>query len=149
MISGTTEEHIPLFNTNLTETMDKASKLMLTSVQRNFGEGGRPKWKDLKKGGQSFLYQKGNLLRGIHREFDATSATVSTSPWVGNRIHQFGGWAGRNHASFIPARPYMMFQEEDVKKLNEMVIHGIFTSPERSEDAWIENQRRAGMIDLQ
>lgn len=42
-------------------------------------------------------------------------------------LMQFGGWAGRGHKSFIPARPYLVFQDEDISYLERNILAFITT----------------------
>lgn len=122
MIGLTADGHITLVNVDFTKAMSEIAKLMQDSVRRNFGDGGRPaRWKNLKTGGQSFLFRNGALLRAVHRTSDKVSATVYVNELPYRFIHQFGGWAGRGHRSYIPARPYMMFQDGDVETYQKMI----------------------------
>jgi phage gpG-like protein len=41
------------------------------------------------------------------------------------RIHQLGGRAGRGHKSLIPARPFLVVQDEDMEILKQMVVDHI------------------------
>jgi phage virion morphogenesis protein len=42
-------------------------------------------------------------------------------------IHQFGGKAGRDKKVSIPARPYLMFQDEDVNYLEMTLVNYVLT----------------------
>ncbi|TSA12012.1 MAG: phage virion morphogenesis protein, partial [Deltaproteobacteria bacterium] len=42
-------------------------------------------------------------------------------------IHQFGGKAGRGRKVTIPARPYLMFQDEDITYLEMTLVNYILT----------------------
>jgi phage gpG-like protein len=89
---------------------------MLDSIRQNFVAGGRPvTWQPLKKGGPSHLFQGGTLLRSISAFSGPTWAQAETGALPYAAIHQFSGWAGRGHKSFIPARPYMLFQQDDIE----------------------------------
>jgi phage gpG-like protein len=48
------------------------------------------------------------------------SVTIGTSSKYA-AIHQFGGMAGRGRKVRIPARPYLLFQNEDVQRFTEMM----------------------------
>jgi phage virion morphogenesis protein len=114
----------------------------MTSIQRNFEEGGRPrKWKKLKLStikqrrrqgkwpGQILVRTgvSGGLLGSI-----SYRVTPSKVRWTAKKdyaaIHHFGGKAGRGRKVTIPARPYMMFQREDRAEfreaLKEYVVRG-------------------------
>lgn len=99
-----------------------------TSVVRNFEKGGRPRgWQELspvtlaqKKGG-SILVGKGHaggLMGSIHAEVGKNSVMVGTNKIYG-AIHQFGGQAGKNKKVTIPARPFLMIQDQDWKEIND------------------------------
>ncbi len=99
---------------DFSKTMDVVGKYMLDSVRQNFIRGGRPEpWQPLAKGGPSFLFQTGTLMRSIYETSGPTWAQIQTAGLPYAAIHQFGGWAGRGHKSNIPSRPYMLFQKED------------------------------------
>ena len=106
------------------------------SIQRNFETGGRPTgWQPLseatravKKGG-SILVAKGfagGLLGSIHAEPEEHVVYVGTDKVYG-AIHQFGGQAGRGRKVTIPARPFLMVQDEDVEEIVELLGDYILT----------------------
>lgn len=110
--------------------IDAIEPIALDSVRQNFGFGGRPeRWRPLKKGGASYLFESGTLLQSIHSRqtveegFGAVDVESGDLPYA--VIHQEGGYAGRNHSAYIPARPYMVFAEEDEQKMREKAI-GMF-----------------------
>lgn len=101
-----------------------------SSVVRNFEKGGRPEgWQPLspvteamKKGG-SILVGKGHgggLLGSINARPGENAVLVGTNK-VYAAIHQFGGQAGRGHKVAIPARPYLLVQEEDWPEIREQL----------------------------
>ena len=116
---------------DLTVSMKQGSVYMLGSIQRNFRQGGRPRpWRPLSFG---YLVRKtragyspipltrtGQLQRSITRKFSRHMFKLGTSvPYAA--VHQFGGGNG------IPKRPYLLFQREDLKRVNRLVlgyIHG-------------------------
>lgn len=112
MINIEIEARLPnLENLNFTSTFEKIARHMELSIKRNFAEGGRPEtWTPLKKNGQpSHLYKTGKLFGTMGSNFGETFAeagamTLLPYSWV----HQRGG--GNN----IPARPYVLFQQEDI-----------------------------------
>lgn len=105
------------------------------SVQRNFELGGRPPWQPLspvtlaKKRGGSILVGKGwagGLLGSIHWEVADNVVYVGTDK-IYAAIHQFGGSAGRGHKVEIPAREFLMIQDEDVDEALELLENFIIT----------------------
>lgn len=94
----------------------------LASVQSNFEKSGRPSaWKALSpvtlktKPNTKILQVKGassGLLGSIHYEVEDKRVLIGTDKIYG-AIHQFGGKAGRGHKVTIPARPYLLLQDED------------------------------------
>lgn len=116
---------------NLTTPMKQGADLMMESIASNFSSGGRPAWVPLSakylarkvaKGYSSTpLTRTGDLKASIGSEVNSMGFRLGTSlPY--SRIHQKGGNAGRNHASFIPKRPYLVFQESDIEKINQSVV---------------------------
>lgn len=120
---------------NTAPLMRTIGEIGLTSIQRNFEEGGRPrKWKELKL---STIKQRqrqgkwpgqilvrlgigGGLLGSI--SYKATKRRVILSAVkIYAAIHHFGGKAGRGHKTTIPARPYMLLQREDHAEIRETV----------------------------
>lgn len=117
---------------------------MKGSLQSNFDAQGRPaKWQPLKPqslkgwimGRKSFWNKKGTQLskkgvkamagrkvltdtgvlrRSISYRAGVKSLSIFTNiPYAA--IHQFGGKAGRGGKATIPARPYLLFQPEDIE----------------------------------
>lgn len=62
---------------------------------------------------RKILFQKGNLLNSINWRASNDSVQVGTNR-VYAAIHQFGGKAGRGRKVTIPARPYLVVQDEDL-----------------------------------
>lgn len=142
-ITGT----IPDVRTDYSTQMIRIKQHMHVSVQDNFVEGGRPvRWKELKKDGSpSHLHQTGRMMAGIRSESDEVSATTRAANWPGMFIHQFGGWAGRGHRSYLPARPYMLLQDTDKEYAMSEVSASVFMATERDNDKWNANRRLAGI----
>lgn len=112
----------------LTDLMWETMKVVVDpSIHQNFTKGGRPtKWAPLKKTGKPshlrqsgalensvryFVQQDGNTIRGIERAGEGL-------PYA--RIHQFGGVIAHGtkpHPIPMPARPYMVLQDADIKKV--------------------------------
>jgi phage gpG-like protein len=97
----------------------KAAELTYDSVMLTLRSGGRPVgWAAKKNGQPSFLKGKtGALYAGIKKRSNAEEFVVSINrgevPYA--FAHQFG-YARRN----LPARPYMVFQDEDKKEIQQM-----------------------------
>jgi len=118
---------------NLRPALEEIKVYMLSSIEQNFAEGGRPRrWPPLsektivqrrKKGkwpGQ-ILVQSGHLLGSIEGTVRDDSVIIGTNkPYAA--IHQFGGKAGRGHKVSIPARPYLVFQDEDIEEIKQILL---------------------------
>jgi phage gpG-like protein len=134
---------------NMQHFYEGTGELLVDSMVRNFDEQGRPqKWKPLaaatvlggagyggqrmtKRGtvtkgferhlqGKQILITRGMLRNSIKKE--ATSAHVV----VGSNLkyaalQNFGGDAGRGHKVFVPARPFVVVQDEDRVEMNIML----------------------------
>ena len=93
-----------------------------TSIVRNFEKGGRPtKWQALSpetlktKKGTAILREQGmagGLMGSVNYKAFGKKAVISADK-IYAAIHHFGGQAGRGRKVTIPARPYMMVQDED------------------------------------
>lgn len=116
---------------DLTPVMKQSAVLMMGSINENFQQGGRPApWfplalstiKQKVRQGYSVmpLIRTGTLRASITPRVGQTSFKLGTSIVYG-RIHQKGGKAGRNHSATIPARPYLVFQDEDLRQINRLV----------------------------
>jgi phage virion morphogenesis protein len=125
---------------NLAPAMKSCAAIMLSSVQQNFREEGRPyKWrpwapatvKQRKKEGKypGTILQKSQagLLQSIQAVSDSTSAAVGTNKLFPNSdksagaIHNFGGQAGRGLQVTIPKREFLMLQNEDEQDILDTV----------------------------
>ena len=108
-----------------------------TSIVRNFEKGGRPtKWQPLSpetlktKKGSAILREQGmagGLMGSINYKAFPKKVVMSANK-IYAAIHHFGGKAGRGHKVTIPARPYMMVQDEDWVEmkaaLGDFIIQG-------------------------
>ena len=100
---------------------------MLRSIQQNFDQSGRPgHWAPnapstiLKKGSSKPLIDTGAMMGAIR--YEATQATLAlSSSLVQSRIQQLGGRTGRGHAVTIPARPFLVFQDDDLDVIAEII----------------------------
>lgn len=117
-------EGIRARSANLSPVMDKIGRWMVDSVHKNFDSQGRPTpWKPQKTPSKTgrILYLSGSLYNAIRYTSGSQSARVYISGGKASKyakIHQHGGSTGR---SYIPARPYLMIQEEDEVFINRVL----------------------------
>lgn len=138
---------------NLTGVMQDFGGYMTGSIQKNFDAEGRPtRWQPLslatllgwaggrkgsftkkgnwsKKGqtalaGRKILTDTARLRNSINYAAGARGLTLGTNV-IYAAIHQFGGQAGRGRKVFIPARPYLLFQDEDVDYFERSLLQFI------------------------
>ena len=117
---------------NLRPVMRNIAGIMMDSVEENFAQQGRPKWKDLaestkkqrKKEGKwpGMILQKsqGGLVDSISSEHGDDYAIVGTNKKYA-AIHQFGGPAGRGKKVNIPARPYLKLDDNTVEEIHQVL----------------------------
>lgn len=122
---------------NMKPAMKIIGQIIRTSVVQNFQDGGRPtEWEPLaestlltKKGGKILIEQgfAGGLMGSSHEKVTANSVLVGTNK-VYAAIQHWGGMAGRGRKVKIPARPWLMIQDEDwpeiVAELDEYLLAG-------------------------
>ena len=119
---------------NLSPFMKNAGEVLITSIRKNFETGGRPeKWQGLKastiKGrmlqghwpGKILIRHgvSGGLLGSLSYKASPDRVVVSANK-IYAAIHHFGGKAGRGHKANIPARPFMLVQDEDWSEIKRM-----------------------------
>lgn len=112
---------------NLEKPVEKGGKVMLQSIRRNFAVGGRPKWTPLaastkkRKKGRKILVGEGTLRDSFKPSQNGNSVEVGTNVIYGPR-HNFGyeGKEGRGHSP-TPARPFVLFQQEDVRSIGNVL----------------------------
>ncbi len=117
-------------------------EIALESITTNFEEGGRPaKWKPLAKRTIKERTRQGKwpgriLVRQGHA--GGLMGAIAYTPMndrvivhankVYARIHHYGGKAGKGRKVTIPARPYLMIQDEDWAEmraaLNDYIFRG-------------------------
>ena len=116
---------------NLNPAMKIIGEVVRKSVWENFRQGGRPaKWEPnapatlKRKKGTAVLINKGvsgGLMGSITSQASKDSVTVGTNKRYA-AIHQFGGPAGRRSKRVtIPARPYLMVQDEDWVEIKQVL----------------------------
>jgi phage virion morphogenesis protein len=115
----------------MTPLMKIIGAIIQASVQKNFEEGGRPKWAPLspvtllrrKSSGGPLVVQgfAGGLLGSISYKATERKVTIGTNKIYG-AVQQFGAGKGAFGQTSrgapipwgdIPARPYLMVQDED------------------------------------
>lgn len=140
---------------NLSGVFHNFGEYMKGSRDKTFAAGGRPeKWSALrfatkvawslgkkshwgKKGkmtktgragweGRLPLTDTARLRRSINYTAGAREISIGTNV-IYAAIHQFGGKAGRGKKVHIPARPYLMFQDEDINYLDRTLMNYIMT----------------------
>ena len=111
---------------------------MLRSIEQTFQAGGRPRgwapWatstrralERKRKGGNRILIDSGRLKNSIAARVEGTPPILRVgSNVIYSRIHQLGGAAGRGHKSLIPARPFLVVQDEDMEILKRMLVDSL------------------------
>lgn len=123
---------------DLTPVMKNIGEIVIASIGKTFESEGRPKkWKPLAR---STIRQRerlghwpGKILQrhGFLKQmaYRAESKRVLVFPRSEAQrygaIHHFGGMAGRGHKAKIPARPFMLVQNEDwaeIKRIAETYL---------------------------
>jgi phage virion morphogenesis protein len=107
-------------------------EVIAPSIRQNFDAGGRPAWEPLSEATAAMRGASGPILdrTGALKEsasspglweISQTDALLPGLPiWYGY-IHQ-EGFEGSGRAHAIPARPFVMYQEEDVVKIEEIFM---------------------------
>ncbi|MBF0556984.1 MAG: phage virion morphogenesis protein [Nitrospirae bacterium] len=110
---------------NLKPAMQLIGERVTASVKENFRAGGRPEmWipsQRAKQTGTQTLIDTKRLMNSIHPTAYNNRVEIGTDVKY-SAIHQFGGYAGRGHKSYIPPRPYLMIQDGDWAVINETLL---------------------------
>ncbi|MCL2689053.1 MAG: phage virion morphogenesis protein [Chitinispirillia bacterium] len=124
---------------DLTKPLNSIGDIMLSSVEENFKQGGRfstaeswwggnNRWQDLaestkaareKKGkwpGKILDMSQGGLAASISKQIQGNKVAIGSNKEYSG-IHQHGGMAGRGRKVKIPARPFLVIQNEDVEEM--------------------------------
>lgn len=113
---------------NLTPAMKIIGEIVRTSIVKNFEQGGRPaKWTPSKKSGGMTLIKTARLMKSITANAYPDRAEIGTNV-IYAAIQQLGGKAGRGKKVTIPARPFLMVQNEDwteiASAMNNYLLRG-------------------------
>ncbi|MDG6895047.1 phage virion morphogenesis protein [Volucribacter amazonae] len=114
--------------TNRSPLMQKLAGTMLSVVQQNFVESGRPKWAGLAYREGKPLIDSGNLQNSIQAKHNHDEAIVGTNVLYA-ALHHFGGTIKPKKVNYlkfkigerfvqvksvtIPARPFLTLTEQD------------------------------------
>lgn len=120
---------------DMTPILDEIGEAFVSSVQRNFQVGGRfgkanpygggtqhwvPSGRAIREAGGT-LTDTGQLAASItFRRKGKTGLTVGTNKIYG-AVHQYGGRAGRNNSALIPARPFIVLQDDDLQEVIDIL----------------------------
>ena len=115
---------------NRRAALETIAHLTLDSIQKNFEEEGRPiHWKPLSaatlkarrnKRKTKILQDTGYLKSHINFKIFRNRVEIRANA-VYAAIQHFGGFAGKGHKVFIPARPYLMLQKQDERDIHEIL----------------------------
>lgn len=123
--SGATSGARPLF-TEIGSILEASARERIESTKR--APDGTPwlpiseAWIERKRErgyAEGILTMRGDLLNSITFEAGQAHVDIIAGPTDYAAIHQFGGAAGRNHATQIPARPYLGVSAEDAAEIQE------------------------------
>ena len=110
---------------NLTMVMRDFGERMLRSKEKTFAAGGRPKkWpisKRAREEGGKTLIDSAILKNSITYKPGKDYLKLGTNKIYG-LIHQLGGKAGRGRKVKMPARPFLVFQKEDLSYVGKKII---------------------------
>ena len=122
---------------NMAPALKTVGQVIRTSIQKNFESGGRPQgWIRLspatqkKRRGSKILVDTARLKNSIKVQASSDKVVVGTNV-IYAAIQHFGGQAGRGRKVRIPARPFMMIQDEDWKEINEVAADYLLRQHER------------------
>ncbi len=116
--------------------MEDIGELGVVSIAQNFEEGGRPnRWKEWSPATiekrrvngpwPGMILKETGAMSDIHSDVGEKSVTWSAGNVEYAAIQHFGGNTGRGGATVIPARPYMLLQEEDETEIKGLLLEFI------------------------
>jgi len=118
---------------NLGDPLNSIHNMLLSSVQQNFDEEGRPTgWDELADSTKAFkkkAKKEGHILDfsgQLSSSISADSRVEGNSVLIGSakpyaRIHDLGGKAGKGRNVLIPQREFLLFQDEDLIEAEEIL----------------------------
>ena len=121
---------------NLSIPLKQSGMLMMKSIDTNFKAQGRPaKWKALasstikarKKGSSTILQDTGTLKNSITLDVRGTKEVAIGTSLIYAPTHNFGrvsskGGGGKTSTTVIPQRKFLLFQNEDVKRIDKIFV---------------------------
>lgn len=134
------QQIITMFNNiNWSPILPQIDNVITVSIDRNFSEvgrfgsenkygGGRDKWKPSKRAirekGQTLSKSSAGLASSIRVNVTQDNGKInieigSNKPYAA--IHNFGGVTGRNHKTTLPARPFLVLQDEDIEEIQYII----------------------------
>lgn len=118
--------------TKIPQILDGIGIYMVSSVVKNFEEEGRPeKWavnapSTLKRKTSSLILSENGILKGsVTHRVTGDEVFIFPGELVYGRIHQKGGMAGPGKKVEILARPYLVFQEEDITYIENFIMEQV------------------------
>ena len=124
---------------NMTYVMHVIGNYMVSETQQNFLKEQAPdgsKWKKSKaakkRGGRS-LFDRGHLFKSINYKIEGKhSVTYGANVNIGGtviyaRIHNFGGFTGRNHATKIKKRQFVGVNDINQKEISDIILNWIMS----------------------
>lgn len=103
--------------TNKWQPLARATIISRLGGNRAFTKsGGLSKPAQRKLGGLKILQQRGTLAASFTKQISGNTLTIGSNR-VYAAIHHYGGQAGRGKKVFIPARPFLVVQDEDVENM--------------------------------
>ena len=117
-------------DTSMKKKMAIIARDLVMSIYKNFAEGGRiEKWIPSQRvrlfGGRTLEKRgtlKGHIKPFVETESNGYSGGAEVSNLVYAKVQHFGGAVGKE--AVLPARPYMVIQDEDKEKAIE-IIRGV------------------------
>lgn len=123
-----------------TPLRDSVQKVMLPSIDANFQAGGRPAWTSLSSATVERRTRQGTGTRILQETGRLRAAATQFSRWeIGTDHAEITNWpanvktraavaeggasrAGYTHSVTIPARPFLLIQEQDADQIEEIFL---------------------------
>lgn len=129
---------------DLTPVMDETGDIIISSAEKNLEEGGRYSSPDSWRGGSKkfedladstiknrqrrgywpgkILVMRGEMAASISKTVTGDSVEVGSNKKHAALQH-YGGKAGRGGKVNVPARPWLVVQDEDLKEIKDAARH--------------------------